>query len=38
MIYISDKEILQIFESKIYKCHGGINPINGHAHQEYFLR
>ena len=40
MIYISNKEILQIFESNIYeyKSHAGINPINGHAHQERFLR
>ena len=40
MIYISNTEILQIFESNIYeyKSHAGINPINGHAHQERFLR
>lgn len=35
MIYTSNKEILQIFESNIYeyKSHAGINPIIGHAHQ-----
>ena len=40
MIYISNTEILQIFESNIYeyRSHAGINPINGHAHQERFLR
>ena len=40
MIYISKKEILQIFESNIYKykSHFGVNPINSHAHQERFLR
>ena len=40
MIYTSDKEIIQIFESNIYKykSHAGINPINGHPHQECFLR
>lgn len=35
MIYISIKEILQIFKSNIYKykSHVGINrAINGHAH------
>lgn len=40
MIYISNKEILEIFESNIYKykSHTSINPINSHAHQECFLR